>query len=205
MSSSSSPARAKVDASAFPYQEVSLGGAALPPVSIADELQSREEVARAAGLREGELRVRAGYEREIQECRKSLADALAQFARQRGDYFRAVEREVVQLALAIAHKILRREAQLDSMLLAGMARVALDQIHGAGKTTVRVHPAQASDFRIFFAQQLPENPPEILEDPSLDPAGCVLETSLGKTEIGPEIQLKEIEQGLLDLQAERPK
>ena len=205
MSTSSSAARAKAEPSVFPYQEVSSGGNSDASPSRAVELQSREEAARAAGLRDGETRALAGYEREIQECRKSVADALGEFARQRGEYFLAVEREVVQLALAIARKILRREAQLDPLLLAGMVRVALDQIHEAGKVTVRVHPAQASDFRIFLSQQLPENPPQVLEDPSLDLAGCVLETSLGKTEIGPQIQLKEIEQGLLDLQAARPK
>ena len=204
MSTSSSAARAKAEPSAYPYQEVSSAGVAETPASRASELQSREE-ARAAGLRDGETRARATFERQIQECRQNVADALAQFALRRSDYFLAVEREVVQLALAIARKILHREAQLDPLLLAGMVRVALDQIHEAGKITVRVHPAQASDFRILFAQQMHGSPPEVVDDPSLDVAGCVLETSLGKTEIGLEIQLKEIEQGLLDLQAARPK
>ena len=205
MSTSSSAVRARAEPSAYPYQEVSSAGAAETQASRASELLSREEAARAAGVREGEARAHAGYEREIQECRKGVADALAEFAHQRSEYFLAVEREVVHLALAIARKILHREAQLDPLLLAGMVRVALDRIHEAGKVTVRVHPAQASDFRIFFAQHLPENPPEVLEDQGLALAGCVLETSLGKTEIGAEIQLKEIEQGLLDLQAARPK
>ena len=205
MSTSSSAARAAIEPAAFPYQEVSSAGTSETSASRASELQSREESARAAGQREGEARARFNFDREIQDCRKSVADAIAQFAHQRSDYFLAVEREVVQLALAIARKILQREAQLDPLLLAGMVRVALDHIHEASKVTVRVHPAQASDFRIFFAQQIPENPPEVLEDPSLDLAGCVLETSLGKTEIGPEIQIKEIERGLLDLQAARPK
>lgn len=204
MSTSSSVVRAKTEPSAFPYREVSSEGIAETTASRAGELQSREEAARAAGLREGEARAQVSLAREIQDCRKSVAEALTQFARQRNDYFLAVEREVVQLALAIARKILHREAQLDPLLLAGMVRVALDHIHEAGKVTVRVHPAQASDFRIFFAQ-ISEGPPEVLEDPSLDLAGCVLETSLGKTEIGAEIHLKEIEQGLLDLQAARPK
>lgn len=205
MSTSSSAARAKAEPSAFPYREVSFAGDSATPVSPAGEMQSREQAAHTTGLRDGEARARAGYEREIHECRKGVAEALAQFARQRSDYFLAVEREVVQLALAIARKILHREAQLDPMLLAGMVRVALDQLRESGQVTVRVHPAQAADLRLFFAQQMPENPPEVIEDPSLDPAGCVLETGQGKTEIGPEIQLKEIEQGLLDLQAARPR
>ena len=47
-------------------------------------------------------------------------------------YFARVEREVVQLALAIAARILHREALLDPLLLAGAVRVALGQL---GETT----------------------------------------------------------------------
>jgi len=38
----------------------------------------------------------------------------------------AVEHEVVKLALAVAARILRREAQMDPLLLTGAVRVALD-------------------------------------------------------------------------------
>jgi flagellar biosynthesis/type III secretory pathway protein FliH len=46
--------------------------------------------------------------------------------------------------------------------------------------------------------------PEVVDDPSLPLERCVLETSLGQTELGVEPQLKEIERGLLDLLAQRP-
>lgn len=205
MSMSSSPARAKAEPTAFPYREVTHAGGRETQGSSVQEQQSREDAARAAGVREGEERARVAYQIKIEECRKSIAAALEEFARQRSQYFLAVERETVHLALAIARKILHREAQVDPYLLAGMVRVALDRVRDAGKVTVRVNPLQASDFRIFFAQQIPENQPEVLEEPSIDSSGCLLETSLGKTAIGPEIQLKEIEQGLLDLQAARPR
>ena len=47
----------------------------------------------------------------------------------------------MQLALAIARKILHREAQVDPLLLAGMVRVALEKIESHTKVSVRVHPA----------------------------------------------------------------
>ena len=46
--------------------------------------------------------------------------------------------------------------------------------------------------------------PELVGDPDLEPSRCILETELGATEIGLETQLKEIEQGFLDLLAQRP-
>ena len=46
--------------------------------------------------------------------------------------------------------------------------------------------------------------PEIVEDASVLPQSCILETDMGSTELGIETQLKEIENGLFDLLAQRP-
>ena len=137
--------------------------------------------------------------------RASLAAALAHFSRDRANYFQKVESEVVQLALAIARKILHREAQVDPLLLAGIARVALEKIDGATTVVLRLHPQNASDWRGYLATQLdPAYLPEIVEDASQSPDSCTLETSMGQTSLGLDVQMKEIEQGLLDLLAARP-
>jgi flagellar biosynthesis/type III secretory pathway protein FliH len=61
-------------------------------------------------------------------------------------------------------------------------------------------------WRTYFAEHLePGELPEFVEDPNLDERRCVLETQVGKTELGWEVQFKEVEQGLLDLLAQSPK
>jgi flagellar assembly protein FliH len=188
----------------FPYSEV--GGTGPPEAwNSQKEQQRREEAAREAGRREGEERLQARFDAQLLEIRKNVAASLDEFARQRREYFRTVESEVVQLALAIARKVLRRETQLDPLLLAGMVRVALEQTAQATHVIVRVAPNHVSDFRVFFARHMQENAPEVVEDASLPPEQCVLHTELGTTTIGPEVQLKEIEQGLADLQAAKPR
>src|SRR5262249_43949632 len=128
------------------------------------------------------------------------------FARERQMYFQKVESEVVQLALSIARKVLHREAQVDPLLLAGIVRVALDQIEGTTKVTIRVNPLQAADCRAFFARNMdPQEVPEVIEDPTIETERCVLQTEMGSTELGVEVQFKEIEQGLMDLLAQRPR
>jgi flagellar assembly protein FliH len=210
MSTSSSAVRAKIEPAVipFPYQELSANAASsqegLSFSSQEDQLQ-REAAAHAAGVHEGEAHIRAVCESQIQECRRGLAETLNNFTCERKKYFLAVEHEVVQLALNIARKILRREAQIDPHLLAGMVRVALEQTGQKTQVTVRAHPEQVSALRTFFAREVPEDPPQILEDPGVSQNCCVLETALGKAEIGPEAQLKEIEQGLLDLQSVTPR
>jgi hypothetical protein len=52
-----------------------------------------------------------------------------------------VEHEVVELALAVAARILRREAQMDPLLLTGAVRVALGQLSGSTEVRVRVPAA----------------------------------------------------------------
>lgn len=199
----------------FPYAEAPLPGdehsglwtgAAVEVAAARSQEQSkREETAREAGRQEGEARARAAFEDQLTRARDSVGIAINDFARERIAYYRQVEAEVVQLALSIARKILHREAQVDPMLLAGMVHVALDRIESNTKVTVRVHPQYAADCRDFFARSMdPQQVPEVIEDPALASDRCILQTELGTTELGIEVQLKEIEQGLLDLLAQRP-
>lgn len=207
MSTSSSPRRKRDagEAALFPYTELNRSAAGQDASEARQrEQEVREAAAREAGRREGEAQAIAQYAAQLQEMRGGLASAIEQFACERRQYFLRAERELVQLALSIARKILHRESSIDPHLLAGMARVLLEQMEQSTKVTVRVHPRQVSDFRMFFAQQTPDRQPEIVEDGTLAPDRCVLQTDFGITETGPEVGLKEIEQGLLDLEAARP-
>lgn len=167
---------------------------------------AREAQARAQGRQEGQTEARKSFEDQLARERAILAEALAQFRRDRADYFQTVETEVVQLALSIARKILHRESQLDPLLLAGMVRVALEKIDGATQVVLRVHPQRAEEWKKYLTLQMePEELPGIVEDPAQEPDRCVLQTSMGTAVVGIEVQLKEIEQGLMDLLAARPK
>src|SRR5579862_107638 len=195
---------------AFPYAAVAAAGGAMPfgmagaaggDAAAAD----REAQAFARGRHAGQQDSRQAFEQQLAKEKSNISAALAQFARDRSAYFEKVEPEVVQLALSIARKILHREAQVDPMLLAGIVRVALEQIDGATRVQLHVHPQKAADWRQFLATQLePANLPEIIEDPSQSVDHCTVETTVGSTAIGMEIQLKEIEQGFADLLAVRP-
>ncbi len=220
MSSSPRPARSAPDPPAlvkspalgdFPYDAIPSAGA--PHPSLADSVAAgapesamREAEARAQARQEGQREASRIFEERLAGERARVADALAQFTRDRAGYFQKVEAEVVQLALAIARKILHREAQLDPLLLAGIARVALEKIDGATGVTLRINPQDAAEWRKYLGTHLdPADMPQILEDRSLPPDRCSLETSMGTALVGLELQLKEIEHGLMDLIAARPR
>lgn len=164
-----------------------------------------EAQARSEGRQEGRGEARQEFQAQLDRERTAIASALAQFTQDRATYFATVEGEVVQLALSIARKILHREAQLDPLLLAGMVRVAMESIDGATAVKLRVHPQNAAAWRDYLSAHLETSDlPEIVEDATQPPDRCTLETSMGVAVVGVEVQLKEIEQGLLDLLAARP-
>jgi flagellar assembly protein FliH len=148
---------------------------------------------------------RAEYEKKLADERQSLMETVRDFARAREAYFQRVEAEVVGLAVAIARKILHREAQVDPLLLAGVVRVGLDNVGTGTRVRLRVHPDQVLGWQEFFSQQRDLSAlPELMGDSTLGPGHCILETELGSTDLTLETQLKEIEQGFFDLLAQRP-
>jgi flagellar biosynthesis/type III secretory pathway protein FliH len=98
-----------------------------------------EQEAYERGLREGEARVARAFQERAGAIQTSVDGALNNFRREREEYFNRIEPEVVQLALAIAKKILHREAQIDPLLLTGLVHVALEKV-GAG-ARVRCRPS----------------------------------------------------------------
>ncbi len=172
----------------------------LPRISE-QELSRLLSEARADGFREGEKQARKAFEESLAEQRKLVSDALFAFQQERTTYYSNVEVQLVHLALAIAGKILHREAQVDRMVVAGLVKVMLERMQQGTKAIVRIRPEDAFSWRHYFNT----NPDvEILEDPTLEPNACRIETELGIAEMGLGAQLKEVESGFFDLLAQRP-
>jgi len=165
------------------------------------ELSRLMSEARAEGVREGERQTRAIFEEELAQLRRRLMEALAAFELERGQYYSKVEVELVHFALAIAARILHREALVDRMVVAGLVKVTLEKLQQGTKVIVRVRPEEAESWRNYFHGN---DHLEIVEDSALEPRDCKLETELGTTDMGLDAQLKEIEQGFFDLLAQRP-
>jgi flagellar assembly protein FliH len=183
------------DAAAKPRAEVELSK---------EEFAERIQRERAEAALHTEQRLRQEYEQKLQAERAPIAAAVAAFEVQRVEYFARVEAEVVQLALAIAAKILHREAQVDPMLVAALVRMAVERMREGSSVTIRVNPTRVNRWREYFAGQSNVARLEVMEDVELSDLDCVLETELGTANFGLDTQLKEVEQGFFDLLALRP-
>ena len=161
--------------------------------------------ARQQGMREGEARAAADFAAKLEDEHRMVADSLAQFAEERKAYFRRVEADVVKLALAIARKLLHREAQIDPLLLSGVVRVALEQIQQGTRVVLRASPAQEAEWRKFLAEPGERRAEvEVVGDESLDDGRLQLETSSGVAGLSLEGTLQEIESGFFDLLQSEP-
>ncbi|MEJ2006633.1 MAG: FliH/SctL family protein [Acidobacteriota bacterium] len=170
-----------------------------------EDLKVLEQKAWQEGFDEATARAREDLEKALAEERNRLAKALSEFAERREEYFRNVEGDAVRLVLAIARKVLHREAQVDPLLLTGVVRVALDKIANGTTLKLRVPAIQANDWRDALSS-LPDldSGVEIVGDKSLTGPECLIVTETGTTDLSLEAQLAEIERGFLDLLSQRP-
>jgi flagellar assembly protein FliH len=198
-----SPAIAEAPIVAAGASEVELRMRADFDRRLGEETRRSFEAGREKGREEGrqaEQATHAAGQAAAAEDRKQQAARLIEgFSQERERYLRAVEREVVQLALAVSARILRREAQMDPLLLTGAVRVALGQLSGSTQVRLLV-PAIDLDLWSEAIAALPNLAvkPTVAAGEGMRLGECVIETELGSVDLGIRTQLSEIERGFFD-------
>jgi flagellar assembly protein FliH len=169
-----------------------------------EEFAKRIQQERIEAVQQTEQRLHSEYEQKLEAERAPVAAAVSDFGMQRDQYFARAEGEIVQLALAIAAKILHREAQVDPMLVATLVRMAVEKLREGSSVTIRVGGGQVSRWTQYFEGQSKNAHVQVVEDAALSDHDCLVETELGVANFGLDTQLKEVEQGFFDLMALRP-
>jgi len=171
--------------------------------SQAEQISANMEMARNEARAEARLEWEQELNERIVEERGAVLKVCQGFARERARYFAGVEAEVVKLALAIAARVLHREANLDPLLLTGVVRVALEKVAEDSATVLRVPAGAIEMWREVFVAS-PESSLQVVGDERLSMGECVLDTNVGRVELGVSAQLEEIERGFFDLMQQRP-
>jgi len=164
------------------------------------EAQYRQKVqeAHAAGAREGEIAGRNRAAAEGQPVIERLTRAIQEIANLRARLRREAEADVVQLALAIARRVMRREMAADPDALRGLVMAALEKLQGQEISRVKVHPAHAAAVKSGLQQAVSGGLVEVLADSTLELGSVIFETARGNLDASVESQLQEIERGLAD-------
>jgi flagellar assembly protein FliH len=166
---------------------------------LAEETRKSFEAGRERGRQSEREAQSASQATAEQERTRQAAGLVERFVQAHEHYLQAVEHEVVKLALAVAARILRREAQMDPLLLTGAVRVALGQLSGATEVRLCVPPADLSLWTEAIAL-LPNLTvkPTVTAGEGMRLGDCVIETRMGSVDLGIRAQLGEIERGFFD-------
>lgn len=170
---------------------------------LAEEARRAFEAGRERGRQEGRAveqeaqaaSLEAGRERQVRQT----AELVEKFVQERDRYLQKVEHEVVELALAIAARILRREAQMDPLLLTGAVRVALGQLSSSTEVRLKVPPLELDlwEEAIALMPKLALKP-TVVAGEGMRLGDCRVEAELGSVDLGIRAQLAEIERGFFD-------
>ena len=115
----------------------------------------------------------------------------------RGDLRRRAERDLVQLALLIARRVLHRELSVDENALLALARVIFDRLARSEQYSVRVHPRFADAIRAALPAAQASRV-RIEPDAACEPGALVIQSAEGTIDASIDTQLEEIGRGLTD-------
>jgi flagellar assembly protein FliH len=104
---------------------------------------------------------------------------------------------MVQLALAVARRVVHREVSLDQDLLVAMARVALERLGESARVTVRFHPEEFEAISASRANDWSGTSVSVVADPRVGRGGCRVESEFGSMDAGVDAQIQELARALL--------
>jgi len=160
-------------------------------------LAALEREAFAHGYASGERAgIEAGAKRADGMLRR-MAHTVEELERLKASLVHQTERQVVQLALALARRIVRRELTLDPDLVGAMAHVALERLGDASPATIRLNP---EDYAVVSSQRgetWAGTNVSVVPDPALPRGGCHVESAFGVIDASVDAQLGELAAALL--------
>ena len=150
------------------------------------------------GFSEGE---KAGFEagtKRVDPLIGSFTQGLEQLKNIRQEIHQAIEKEVVQLALSIAKKIVCHEVKTNEETVVCVAREALSRVENPGQIKIKLNPTDLQFIQETKSQfsHLLQNVDSIrfeAED-SIQSGGCVIETDMGDIDARIEKQFQAIEE-----------
>jgi flagellar assembly protein FliH len=119
---------------------------------------------------------------DMQAASRALVDALHQIQRADVDRIHDLERQVLELGLAVAEEIVGREVAADRHVVLTSAERALALAPDRGPVVLRVHPADVAAVRDALRPDAAAgssigahlaNPVQVVADPSVERAGVV--------------------------------
>ena len=204
------PRQAAIDVAparpAMPVPATAPAGSAATPVAAPvnddslmaehrERLAALEREAFTKGYAQGE---RAGLEaggKRAEAMLRRVAQTIEELGGLRQTLIHETEREMVQLALTLARRVVHREVTLDPELAAALAHVALERLGTNTPATIRLNPEDytivAQDSSRWGGQTV-----TVVPDPAISRGGCLVESAFGSVDATIERQFDELSRAL---------
>lgn len=166
------------------------------------EAQKRriEEQAYRKGFSDGRQKGLESGKQELAPVLQNFRQALQELEKVKLEIYRSAERESVDLALAIARKVVCREVSTSREAIVGVVREAFRQAADQDRIRIRLCPADLQlidDPKRAFSGVARDGARILVEgDDSISSGGCVIETEMGDIDARIERQLQVIEEAL---------
>ncbi|MFP4382411.1 MAG: flagellar assembly protein FliH [Spirochaetia bacterium] len=173
-------------------------------VKEAEEKKQREsEDARENALKEGrEEGFREGRE-EAERLIQRLHVILDKAIQRRAEILEESEAQVVQLVLAIAKKVVKVISENQKNVVLNNIIQALRKLKSKSDIVIRVNiidlKLTTQHTKEFMERIESVRNVTVLEDSTVDPGGCIIETDFGQIDARISSQLREMEERILDL------
>ena len=150
-----------------------------------------------AGREEGHREAFEKAQAETEKLAQTLGSALAEFSSLKDGLFVQAEKELLDLAMLIARKVVSREVEADRHVTTENLARCLEILSGHGNVTVRVAPDVLDNVKKCLPELLKTadnlSSVTIEGDPDVSPGGCVVNSKAGLLDAQIETQFGEIE------------
>ncbi len=161
------------------------------------KIEEIEAQAYSRGFNKGE---KAGFktgQEKIESVFNNLHRLVSELAKLRKQIFIDSEREIVELALAIARRIICHEVTLNKNTVIDVTREALKEIEDHEKIKIRLKPEDLECFENADSNPICNNENVTFEaEEKISSGGCVVETDAGAFDARIEKQLQAVEEAL---------
>lgn len=135
---------------------------------------------------------------QAEDLRRELAQTIEQVNDLAADISSRHEKDLVELALQIAKKIVGREVTIDREVAFTLVKVSLGKLHNRAVAEVHLNPedfdfVQSHREKLDFRGSL-----DLVEDKSISIGGCLIHTETGDIDARIESQFEEIAHGLME-------
>ncbi len=150
------------------------------------EAEQLKKAASSEGYEQGYRSAIESAKKEAEQIKKQARDVLARAEENRRKTIEGLRKEVFDLAVEIAEKILARELKSHPETVLSIAEEAIQLAGNRKHVVLWVHPSELEICNVHKDRLVSHLPPrsnlQIMADETVEPGGCVVENEYGRVD-----------------------